>query len=175
VNVWPLRPPPHEPTPRLRPPLARCAALPAPGAAGGRAAPQLVAEVAARFVRLSGILFDRVNAEEWPAASSAAFSALSGLLAHPGARELLARQPRADAAPLHLVVTSVFSVHNCWEHAGGHRAGGAGAVGGGASARLAAAGHGGGDGAQRLLLRSRALAAAFRWGPPPAGPCPSPQ
>jgi hypothetical protein len=164
--LWRVPPTPPRPPPPA-PHAARLASAPPPPVGADRPAPQIAADVAARFVRLSGILFDRVNAEEWPAACSAAFGSLSALLAHPAARDALGRQPRADAAPLHLVVAAVFAVHNTWEHGAGARGGGggagaAGAVGGGASARLAAHGGGVGDAAQRLLQRSRALALTFR-------------
>lgn len=74
---------------------------------------------------------------------------------HPGTAELLSRQPRADATPMHLVILSIFTVHNVDAHAGSR-----GAQDGGAQPAVLRASYG--ETLQRSMLKSRALSMLFR-------------
>jgi hypothetical protein len=133
---------------------------------------QLLSNVSICYVRLSGLLFDKINQHEYQAVSDNAAAALSAFLTHHAVLEGLQRQVKADSTPLHLVVLSIFAVHNACSRGSDRRASGSEAAVGAGSGGLAAAaqqglpGGGGsyGDAAQRALQRSRALASAFRTG-----------
>eukprot|EP00879_Flechtneria_rotunda_P004686 GHRR01004950.1.p1 GENE.GHRR01004950.1~~GHRR01004950.1.p1 ORF type:complete len:1360 (+),score=644.13 GHRR01004950.1:1193-5272(+) len=111
--------------------------------------PQLSQELAICYVRLSGLLFDRINQHEFPGVCMTALAAVGSFLDHPQVLGLLHRQSRADCSPLHLVVLAIFAVHNC---CGSH------------SERASGAQVSYGDAAQRSLLHSRALTVLFRTG-----------
>jgi hypothetical protein len=123
------------------------------------------------YVRLSGLLFDKINQQEYQPVSDNAAAALSAFLSHPSVLDGLQRQTKADSTPLHLVVLSIFAVQNACSSGSDRRASGSEAgvgAGSGGLAAAAAAQQGGvgsyGDAAQRSLQRSRALATAFRTG-----------
>jgi hypothetical protein len=85
---------------------------------------QQLSELATCYVRLIGLLYDRINQHEYPHVAKAAFEGLAGFLDHPQLLALLQRQRQYDCTPLHMVVLSIFIVH--------HSFGGVGAGGGGA-------------------------------------------
>lgn len=87
---------------------------------------QQLAELGTCYVRLVGLLYDRINQHEYPHVAKAAFEGLAGFLDHPQLLTLLQRQRQYDCTPLHMVVLSIFVVH--------HSFGGAGAGGGGQQA-----------------------------------------
>jgi len=78
-----------------------------------RPLPQLLSELGVCFVRLLGLLVDKINQHEYPAVSSDSMTSLSAFLDHPALLDLLQRQSRTDCMPLHLAVLSIFAVHNC--------------------------------------------------------------
>eukprot|EP00877_Chromochloris_zofingiensis_P010721 jgi/Chrzof1/5902/Cz16g20030.t1 len=134
---------------------ARYTQLQDDGVAGSVAA--AASNVAVRFVRLAGLLFDRINMDEYISVFNKAFAALQAFMDHPGTAELLSRQPRADATPMHLVILSIFTVHNVDAHAGSR-----GAQDGGAQPAVLRASYG--ETLQRSMLKSRALSMLFRCG-----------
>ena len=109
-----------------------------------------------------------------------------GLWAHPQFAQVLLRQPRTDAMPLHLLVLCIFSLHSTG-HSGqqrttpghtsvlqgqdssrnssssGGRLGSGDPGGGGGMAKVARMVSFGVDGLQRALLRSHALCVLLRW------------
>lgn len=84
---------------------------------------QQLAELGTCYVRLCGLLYDRINTHEYPRVAKDAFESLAGFLDHLQLLQLLQRQRQYDCTPLHLVVVSIFMVHHCF---GGVGAGGAG-------------------------------------------------
>jgi hypothetical protein len=127
-------------------------------------------------VRLSGLLFDKINQHEYQQVSAHAAAALGAFLGHPAVLDGLQRQIKADSTPLHLVVLGIFAVHNACSSGSERRASGSEAAPGAGSGGLAAAAAAGqqgalpggvgsyGDAAQRSLQRWRALTTAFRTG-----------
>jgi len=89
---------------------------------------QQLAELGTCYVRLCGLLYDRINTHEYPRVAKDAFESLAGFLDHPQLLQLLQRQRQYDCTPLHLVVVSIFMVHHSF---GGVGAGGAGGHHGG--------------------------------------------
>jgi hypothetical protein len=128
------------------------------------------------YVRLSGLLFDKINQHEYQQVSAHAAAALGAFLGHPVVLDGLQRQIKADSTPLHLVVLGIFAVHNACSSGSERRASGSEAAPGAGSGVLAAAAAAGqpgamaggvgsyGDAAQRSLQRGRALTTAFRTG-----------
>jgi hypothetical protein len=121
------------------------------------------------------LLFDKINQHEYQAVSAHAAAALGTFLGHPAVLDGLQRQIKADSTPLHLVVLSIFAVHNACSSGSERRASGSEAAPGAGSGGLAAAAAGQqgalpggvgsyGDAAQRSLQRGRALTTAFRTG-----------
>ncbi|EFJ46697.1 hypothetical protein VOLCADRAFT_92921 [Volvox carteri f. nagariensis] len=114
-----------------------------------RAAAGHVADVSVRFVRLHGMLFDKINLHQFPEVLAAAMHDLEALLGHPGCRTILQKAPEADQLLFHLAIMNIFSVHNVTT--------GGGVTGGGdTSASYAAA-------AKRAELLCYALAVAMRF------------
>jgi hypothetical protein len=85
---------------------------------------QQLSELGTCYVRLIGLLYDRINQHEYPHVAKAAFEGLAGFLDHPQLLALLQRQRQYDCTPLHMVVLSIFTVHHSF---GGVGAGGSGA------------------------------------------------
>lgn len=83
---------------------------------------QQLSELSTCYVRLAGLLYDRINQHEYPHVAKAAFESLAGFLDHPQLLALLQRQRQYDCTPLHMVVLSIFMVHHSF---GGVGAGGA--------------------------------------------------
>ncbi|KAF6253423.1 hypothetical protein COO60DRAFT_1643170 [Scenedesmus sp. NREL 46B-D3] len=134
---------------------------------------QLLSEVSICHVRLSGLLFDKINEHEFHSVAASAAAALGAFLGHPAALDGLQRQVKADSMPMHLVVLSIFAVHNACSSGAERKASGSEAAPGAGSGGLAAAagqqglaGAAGsyGDAAQRSMQRSRALTTAFGTG-----------
>lgn len=115
---------------------------------------QLLSDLSVCYVRLSGLFFDKINQHEYPAISTNAAAALAALTGHQSLLEIMQRQPRADCTPLHLIVLSIFAVHNCSAPVAAE----------GRAAAAAAAALGYGDAAQRGQQRSRALAMVYKTG-----------
>ncbi|KXZ47758.1 hypothetical protein GPECTOR_33g640 [Gonium pectorale] len=138
--------------------LHAAAALQGGRDAGSRTASGYAADVVVRFVRLHGLLFDRINLDSLPDVLAAALKDLNTFLGHAGCRAMLQKAPEADQMLFHLAVMSVFAVHNVSPST----AGGATAA---ASAAAAANGNGGGYAAtaQRSALRNYAQAAAMHF------------
>ncbi|GIL96517.1 hypothetical protein Vretimale_2313 [Volvox reticuliferus] len=86
-----------------------------------------VADVSVRFVRLHGMLFDKINLHQFPEVLAAAMRDLEAMLDHPGCRAILQKAPDADQLLFHLAIMNIFSVHSV--AAGGSAASGEG-VGG---------------------------------------------
>ncbi|GLI69423.1 hypothetical protein VaNZ11_014032 [Volvox africanus] len=86
-----------------------------------------VADVAVRFVRLHGMLFDKINLHQFPEVLAAAMRDLETMLDNPGCRAILQKAPDADQLLFHLAIMNIFSVHSV--SAGGGAAGGEGVAG----------------------------------------------
>ncbi|GIL48318.1 hypothetical protein Vafri_4600 [Volvox africanus] len=109
-----------------------------------------VADVAVRFVRLHGMLFDKINLHQFPEVLAAAMRDLETMLDNPGCRAILQKTPDADQLLFHLAIMNIFSVHSV--AAGGSAAGGEGV--GGASYAAAA---------KRAELMCNSLTVAMRF------------
>jgi hypothetical protein len=79
---------------------------------------QQLAELGTCYVRLVGLLYDRINQSEYQQVAKAAFEALAGFLDHPQLLALLQRQRQYDCTPLHMVVLSIFVVHHSFGSVG---------------------------------------------------------
>ncbi|KAG2499552.1 hypothetical protein HYH03_002497 [Edaphochlamys debaryana] len=139
--------------------------------AEARAAAGAAADVSTRFVRLAGLLFDRINLEQLGDVAGAALRDLESFLSQPSCRASLQKAPEADQLLFHLAIMAVFAVHNVAGSGGGGAGGGAAGPGGGAG--QAGSGGGGGGGyaaaAVRSELRCHAMAVALRFAAVVAG------
>ncbi|GAX73413.1 hypothetical protein CEUSTIGMA_g865.t1 [Chlamydomonas eustigma] len=82
----------------------------ASGGSTATASSALMADLSYLFVRLLGMMFDRINLDQYEEVASTAFKVLNkALLEDGGCRELLQKSQPFDNFPLHLAVLSIFT------------------------------------------------------------------